>query len=419
MYRISLLLCFFGSIPFAAAQPNIDSTAAALFADGNYWKLIEDSKRFAPDTLSARFQFYLAMSYAALSEPQRAQELFRRAILLDSSRIQYRYHYARSLSQSGHYRDAIDQLTASIALDSSYIPAQFQLGLTYAAIKSEPEKELAVFSALAAKNPNDFLSLYYLSEAMKRSGYADSAAIYLQLSLKANGRYLPALIGIANYLIGQKRHRDALRYYLRADSVRGGNKDVLFQIGECHRKLNDLPAAIEYFKKAIALDTANGLYHAQLAYAYYSHYEYDSSVASYRRAILNDEENAQYHLNLALVYKRLDDTEMVVRSYHNAIAVMKGENISAVYNDLAAFHYIRKEWREAAAAYQRSVQITPTLDDPYFFIGSCHMQLKEYSRAYAAYREYLEQTKNDPGAAPMRASVQQNIEFMKTHKFIK
>jgi tetratricopeptide (TPR) repeat protein len=246
-------LCF--SQPEGTAPNNPDSLAAALYAEGNYWKLMEISRQFSADSLSAKFCFHLGMSYAALSEPQRAQEFLKRAIALDSAKLQYRYQYARVLSQSGLYPDAVRELNRCIAMDSSYIPARFQLGLTYAAQKTEPEQEMSVFSWLIDRNPKDFLSLYYMSEALKRSGKPDSAAQYLLRSLSANPRYVPTLIAISNFLNSKKMYVDALPYYLRADSIRGGNKDLVFQIGECYRKLGDLPKAKIFFQRAIALDS--------------------------------------------------------------------------------------------------------------------------------------------------------------------
>lgn len=76
-----------------------------------------------------------------------------------------------------------------------------------------------------------------------------------------------------------------------------------------------------YFHRAIAMDSTNGLYHAQLAYTLFTAEQYDSSAAAYQTAIIHDEENAQYHMNLALVYQKLEIQEQVIASYKNAVRV--------------------------------------------------------------------------------------------------
>ena len=400
-----------GSLP-----NNIDSVASALYSEGNYWKVMEISKQYDADSLSPKFLFSLGMSYAALSEPQRAQEYLRRALSLDSTKLQYRFQYARLLSQTGLYQEAVDQLTRCVAMDSTYIPARFQLGLTYAAQKKHPEKEIEIFTSLIERNPNDFLSLYYISDALKRSGNTDSAAIFLRLSFKANPRYIPVLIALSNYLTGKKQYAEALPYYRTADSLRSDNKDLKFQIGECYRKLNDLPNAKVYFKRSIALDSTNALYHAQLAYAYYSAEQYDSSAASYQQAIANDDENAQYYMNLALVYKKLTMTELVIQTYKSAIRVRHPELIAYVYNDLAAFCMEKLLWRNAIEAYQQSLDVNPELVDPYYFMGTCFMQLPDNHTAIQMFSTYLKKTENNPEKKGERYTAQKMIEYLKTAK---
>lgn len=390
-----------------------DSIASSLYTEGNYWKLTEIARQLALDSLSAKFHFHLGMSYAALSELQRAQELLKRSIALDSAKLQYRYQYARVLSQSGQYGEAVQQLNTCIAMDSNYIPARFQLGLTYAAQKNSPDEEAAVFSWLIDRNPRDFLSLYYLGEALKRSGYPDSASMYWRLSLSGNPRYVPALIALSNYLSSKKMYEAALPLYLMADSVRGGNKDLVFQIGECYRKLKDLPNAKLFFRRAIALDSMNGLYHAQLAYAFYSGDQYDSSIAEYKQAILYDDENAQYYLNLALVYAKMENASMVMWSYNNAVRVMHPEVTADVYYDLGTYCFQKKLWQDGINAYQRAIDINPDLVDAYYFKGSCHMELSEHQAALSLFTAFMHLTENNADKKGARYSAERMINYLK------
>jgi tetratricopeptide (TPR) repeat protein len=393
-----------------------DSLASALYGEGNYWKLMEISRQTDLDSLSPKYLFALGMSYAALSETQRALDCLKRAIAMDSSKLQYRYQYARMLTQSGFYQDAAEQLHICIAMDSTYIPALFQLGLTYAAQKKYPEKEYAVFSSLIERNPNDFLSLYYLSEALKRSNLQDSGAQYLRRSLAVNPRYLPALISLSNYLNSRKQYAEALPYYLRADSVRGDNKDLKFQIGECYRRLEDLTNAKLFFKRAIAMDSSNGMYHAQLAYAYFSAGQYDSSAAAYQLAIANDDENPQYHMNLALVYQKLEMHDLVILSYRNAVRVMHPEVTAFACYDLASYCYQKKRWRDAVEAYTMALGMKPDLTDAYYFIGSSYMQLNENQAAVLPLTSFVKRAGQDPEKKGLIYSAEKMLEYIKGMK---
>jgi tetratricopeptide (TPR) repeat protein len=417
--RTLLILFVFASLLYPQEVRTVsptDSIASALYGEGNYWKLMEISKQADLDSLSPRYLFALGMSYAALSETQRALDCLKRAVMRDSLKLQYRYQYARALSQSGLYQDAAEQLMNCIALDSTYIPAQFQLGLTYAAHKRQPEKEIAIFSSLIERNPNDFVSLYYLSEVLKRLDLPDSAAPYLRRSLSANPRYLPALISLSNYLNAKKEYPEALKYYLRADSVRSDNKDLKFQIGECYRRLGDYQNAKQYFRQAIAMDSTNGMYHAQLAYAYFSTEQYDSSALSYQLAIVNDNENAQYHMNLALVYQKLEMQEQVIASYKNAVRVLHPEVTAFAYNDLASYCYQKKRWRDAADAYRKALGMKPDIIDAYYFTGSCYMQLHEEQSAVEPLTTFLKLSADDPERKGLRYTAQKMLEYIRTLK---
>ncbi len=411
---ISVLLS--GQHRHASYSRSIDSAAAAMYAEGNVWKLLEYSQQFNTDTLSARFLFSLGMSYAAVSEYQKAHEFLNRAVALDSASVHYRFQFARVLSGAGLHNEAVLQLETCLRLDSAFVPARFQLGLTIAAMKNQPEREIELFSSLARNNPNDFLSLYYISDACKRMGLQDSAMVYLRRSIDINPRYTPALIAAANYLHGQKRYADALRLYLAADSLRSGNKDLIFQIGECYRKLGNIESAKRYFSSAIALDSMNSLYHAQLAYAHYSAGEFDSSVAAYRMAIAYDGENAQYYLNLALVFQQLNKSEETIRSYKDAVRVMHPETIALVFYDLGSFCYSKGLWRESADAFLRTSEIDPGHGSAQYYYASSLMQLSEHQGALKAFTAYLKRSANDSTQKSLRYSAEKLVEYLKNLK---
>lgn len=416
MNHIFFLTLIIISVSTAQDRRTSDSLAASLYAEGNYWKVMEISKPLPADSLSPRHAFVLGMSYAALSESQRAAEMLRRAVMLDSSKLQYRYQYARLLTQTGLFAEAEAQLLRCIAMDSTYVPAQFQLGLTYAAQKNVPEKELALFSSIVARTPNDFLAHYYLADALKRTDRADSASFHLRSALQANPRYLPALIALANYLSGQKRTSEALAVYLKADSIRGDNKDLKFQIGESYRKLNDGTNAKRFFRAAIAMDTTNALYYAQLAYTYFSEESYDSSAIYYNRAIAFDDENPQYYRNLALVHQRRNDTLQTIAAYRNAVRVLHPEVTAYMYYDLATYCMNQKRWAEAIDAFQGAVGMKPDLADAYYFIGSCHMQLDHPAAALTALTTYLKIAGNDKEKEGLRYSARKMVEMLKKNK---
>ena len=391
----------------------LTQSVSRFYSEGNYRKVLELTEQIDSVSVSPKLLFFRGMSYGALYNYPKAQNCFQKLIQEESTNVNYRFQFGRLLIQSGFTDEAIVQLKTCIELDSSYLPASFQLGVIYNLRKKDPEKEIEIFSFLIRQNPEDFLSLYYKGDALKRFGLADSGIEFIQKSVELNPRYFPSIIAFANYINSKKDYTGALDLYQKAGAMRPNDEDVVFQIGECYRKLGQLNEAVTQFKNAILLDSLNALYYAQLGYAYFSLGAYDSSIAAYNKAIFFDENNVQYYRNLALVFQKMDSTEGVVKSYQRGIKALHPEEISHVYNDLAAYYLGKNRWREAAEAYQQVTIFNPENESALYWAGHSYMQVSEKKSAIAAFEKYLKLTEGDTSKVNFRRYVKQSIETLR------
>ncbi|HLP16797.1 MAG TPA: tetratricopeptide repeat protein, partial [Bacteroidota bacterium] len=261
--------------------------------------------------------------------------------------------------------------------------------LLYNAQKTEFARQVDIFSYLVRRNPNDFLSLYYKGDALYRQQYQDSGMVFIQQSADLNPRYFPSIISVAHYKNAEKDTAGALAWYLRAESIRPRDKDLLYYIGECYRKLGSLDTAVCYFKQSLAIDSANAIAHAQLGYAYYSKGKFDSSIASYDRAIANDDDNIQYYLNLALAYEKIDSTQKVIQTYKRLIGALHPKNLAIAWQYLASLYSRKEMLREAADAYQHVYDFNPdnsmallTAADHYERAGNYKAALELFEKLY-------------------------------------
>ena len=349
------------------------------------------------------------MSYAALYDYQQAQVYLKNAIQRETTNVNYRFQYGRLLIQAGFPDEAAAELAACIGMDSTYIPALFQLGLLYAARKDNPQKEIAIFSSLIRQNPKDFLSFYYIGDALKRMNYADSGMIYVEQSITLNPKYFPSLVAGAHYKNANKEYAAALELYRQAEALRPRDKDLLFNIGECLRKLGSLHSAVDYFTKAIAIDSTNAFFHAQLGYAYFSLNQFDSSIAAYKTAIVCDRDNIQYYLNLARAYERIDSVQGVVRTYHDGIRALRPENISYAYNSLAIYYRSKQMWREAAEAYEHVYEYNPSNAMALFWAGDSYTHVPDNGSAADAYEKHVKLLAMDSTTLQQRTYIKKLI----------
>ncbi|MFA6540913.1 MAG: tetratricopeptide repeat protein [Bacteroidota bacterium] len=385
-------------------QDSLTAIVSRLYSEGNYQKVVECAVQNDSISSSSKLLYYYGMGCAALYNYPKAQEYFQIITRQDSQNVNYHFQFARLLLQSGFSDDAIVELKTCIALDSLYLPASFQLGLMYNSLKKDPEKEIEIFSFLVRQNPDDFLSLYYVGDALRRIGLSDSGIIYVQRSIDKNPRYFPSLVAMANYKNGKKDYAEAKEYYRSANTIRRRDKDVIFQIGECYRKLGFLPEAIQHYKEAIAIDSLTAVYFAQLGYAYYSRGSYDSSITAYEKAIELDNDNVQYYRNLALVFQKIDSVQGVVQTYNRGIAALHPENISYEYNSLAAYYFSKHLWRKAAETYSTVYDFNPKNVDALYWCGYSFMQVPEKKSARRSFERYLKIIENDSSKVQERKS---------------
>jgi tetratricopeptide (TPR) repeat protein len=423
------------------AQDSVIQLASRMYNEGNYKATLE--LKDPTDSLAAfpKLLFYQGMSYAALYDYPRALEDLKSAIRGDSTNVNYRFQYGRLLIQAGFTEEAAVELTQCIALDSTYLPASFQLGLLYNAQKNNPAKEEAIFSFLIRQNPNDFVSLYYKGDALRRLDLADSGITFIQRSIAVNPRYFPSLIACAHYQDANKLYGPALKCYRQAEEIRPHDKDLLFQMGECSRKLGELKSAVTYFKKSLAIDSSNAAVFAQLGYAYYSLGRFDSSIQSYHAAIAIDGDNILYYQNLALAFQKIDSVQGAIRAYQKAIEVLHPENIMFAYRNLASFYYsngMKREAikllqqniaydynslagfyfsknmsRDAATAYQHVIELDPSNFGAIWWAGMSLEEIHDYKSAILVFEKGMRLIEGDTTKTEERRALKATLEFCK------
>ncbi len=260
---VLLQICFsFALYSLDGSTDSLEQLSSKYYSEGLYSKVIDLIHQNDSLSLPPKTYFYGGMSSAAIYDFQQSKVFFRKAIENDSMNTQWRYQFGCALKQAGFYDEALNQFETCSHLDSTYLPAYFQLGIVYNLKKKNEKKEAEIFSFLVQKDPKDFLSLFYLGDALKRMGNTDSGIVFIQRSYALNQQFFPSLVALANYSNSKKDFPTARNYYQQALALKSNNEDVMFQIGECYRRMGGLDSAAAYFQKAISFDSLNAIYHA-------------------------------------------------------------------------------------------------------------------------------------------------------------
>jgi tetratricopeptide (TPR) repeat protein len=429
IFFVTILLVITASIPLycqkIAPAENISSADSAavviqncrtLYSDGQYVKALQILHANGLDTMEARASSLAGLSYSATNDYENALTYLKKACVLDSNNVSYRFQLASFFSQCGFMGDAEKKYEEIVTLDSTFLPAFVRLGIIYNDQKLYQQAQ-SCFTYVVNKNPRDYLSYYYLGTLSVGLGQKDTAMYFLARCIQLNNGFVPALDVLASLFYSKKDYINALQLYQKAFQFRPATADFIYKVGLCNRQLKEYDQAIGCFNRALAIDTSNASYLAQLGYCYFFKERYDSSIIYSWKAISYDNENYQYYTNLALSYQKLDSTKRLIDVYKKMIDLHDPGEIANLYTRIAAVYSSTGHNAEAISAYKSALAIIPSNPIALFFLGSLSQQAGNISAARWAYEEYLQVTVSDSSENATRRFVKSVLKGLNTkHK---
>jgi tetratricopeptide (TPR) repeat protein len=211
----------------AQLQPNNADVHRTLgktyFALGDYEKsasALEVAVKLAPKDFNSSFT--LAITYLQQRQFTNARRVFDSMIAEFGEQPQIHIAIGRAFREAGRLPEAIEEFKRSIALNSQFPGAHYNLGLAYlwneggSAVASAEEE----FKIELAANPNDYFSNYYL--------------------------------GIT--CIFRRKWEPAIEFLMTASRIQPNNPDPYFQLGQVYQELKKHDQAINVLTKAIDLN---------------------------------------------------------------------------------------------------------------------------------------------------------------------
>ncbi len=171
---------------------------------------------------------------------------------------------------------------------------------------------------------------------------------------------------------------------------------VLHLLGIIVYQTGNLPAAIEFVRRAIVADGSVALYHCNLCEMYRLAGQRDAALTAGRRALTINPNLPQALNNVGIVHYERDEFDEAVAHYRRAIALAPSyvEAFSNLGNALRA----QKKYDEALAAYRQALQLRPGYVDALNNMGTNLRDMGRWEEAEAAYRQALALKPDNPSA---------------------
>jgi tetratricopeptide (TPR) repeat protein len=177
-------------------------------------------------------------------------------------------------------------------------------------------------------------------------------------------------------------------------SVLADNPDLAVahnNLGNFYRETGRLDAAIDRYRKALALDPAYAYAHNNLGLVYSRRGRLDAAIEEYKKALAFDSTYALAHNNLGNAYEKKGRLDEAFREYEKALAL--DPTLAKAYNNLGNIHQRTGLLDAAIVYYEKALALDPSLTYTHYNLG---VSYEKKGRLDAAVGEYEETLRSDP-----------------------
>jgi len=179
----------------------------------------------------------------------------------------------------------------------------------------------------------------------------------------------------------------ALASAQRAEQLKDDLPEVHFALGEVYRGTGRSAQAIAELKRGLALSPNSEVGYIRLGRAYLESGQKDEAIAAYKKAIDVDPYFPGTHIELGRAYFSMGQNDKAVEELKR-VTELEPDNVTG-WNDLATAYAEMGRYDESSAAYQKSIDLSPSWM-AYSNLGYVHMAQKQYPQAIQALQKSVE-----------------------------
>ena len=282
---------------------NAQNNGDLKLADKIYKKLLSQF----PDNFEILFN--CAVLHFNLKNYIKSEELFKKAILLNSNNHQIFNGYGVLLMELNRNEEAAEKFIRSIEIKNDYLNAHLNLFQIYKKYNNQ-EEMLKIIDKIISIKPN-FPIMYHekasiLQDLEKFDEAINSIEAVFEYEKDSIENYLRL------YVIYERKKKfnkceeisknviSILEKKIETDSK---NSDLYFDFGIVYEKFKKLEIAKKYLKLAIKLNPSIGIYHGKLAMIYSEMKEFINAKKSFEQAIRIEPLNMPINITYAMLIK--------------------------------------------------------------------------------------------------------------------
>ena len=295
------------------------------------------------------------------------------------------YEFAYELHKAGKIDDAITYYNQTIKLDKSKADAYINLSQAYRqkkdynnaysvikkAMDLHPENELV-------KKQYDIVSKDYVANSYNVASNAFQSGDYkaaIEEYKKINPQTADSLIGIAASYQSMNDNKNAIEYYKKAMELDTKNADIPYYIASIYLSLDDIENADVYTKAALSKNSSHSQAKELAAYIasknseetlnqavkLYEEKKYNEAIALFDKVLKVNPENANVYYYRALSYDAVNNPKKAIEDYKAVIKYSPETTIA--YYSIAVDYDTLENYQAAKTNYQKYVEATKEDND--------------------------------------------------------
>ncbi len=199
----------------------------------------------------------------------------------------------------------------------------------------------------------------------------DVRSLFLKAyTLQHENQIQEAILLYQDILVQHTNHLDAMRY-----------------LGLAYAQMEDMPQAIAWMKRALAIQPSDANLHMNLGNAYKRCGEFDHAIEQYQQALAIDPNYAQAYNNLAGIYAKKDQYHLALQAYRKAVHAEPGFTQAHFNLGLLLLRY--HELAAAEIQFNNVFALDPSNTGAQFYLGLLKLQADDLEAAETLFKEVL------------------------------
>ncbi len=321
-----------------------------------------------------------ALIYDRLGQMDSALAMYEKVVSIDSLNADYYINMGALLFQKGMVRDAVEQYSRAVEINPDRAVAHYNWG-------------------------NALAHLCKLEEALMQYDKA------IQLDNTFIGAYNNR--GLVFMSLGE--YHTALSDFWQAREINAREPSIHFNLSIIYERSGDLDSALVYVDRAVALDSTMPLFQIQRGNILLEAHQIAKAIQAYEKAIQMDSSLAVGYNNLGNAYLEKQDANLAKEAFEKTMSLYPEylesryfdqtrrleegvydllghcrsvgdirSGYARLYSNLGAAHLRLRNFAAAKQAFERAVEIEPTLIEPYEQLAFLYQKQGEQAAAYRA-----------------------------------